>query len=344
MSASPAALNQVFLAHLSNPEGKEKLAATTQTFVRDRLRENSFARKILPPQQVTKADLTVSVHHDTMVYIDEIEPNSRAMAMTFRGQPTARYIRASRFEIPFFTISSERFEKTEQELLAYKMNITKVIEDNSVKDIQEVEDHRFLIYTEAACQATGQIIKGEQAKDDVTANGSNTGFRGTLQRNDLVALFQVLDGKRRRLAKVLLNESDWDSILTWTIEDLGDTEQGKLFRSGLTGVDNLMGRQFIRTIKTDLLQSGNIYGFCDPEWLGKFLVLNNTKFYIDKEANLIWWQAWEDIGMALVNVASVAKLELYNDESDDLISEDEVGTQVFNQVDDGIYFPAVTSY
>jgi hypothetical protein len=110
-------LNQLFMAHLENPEAKEKLAQVTQTYVRDKLRENSFARKIIPPQQVTKADLQVSVNHDTMVFLDEIEPNSRAMSLTFRGQPTARFIRASRYEIPIFTISSERFEKTEQELL-----------------------------------------------------------------------------------------------------------------------------------------------------------------------------------------------------------------------------------
>jgi hypothetical protein len=51
-----------------------------------------------------------------------------------------------RTSIPFFTISSERFEKTEQELLAYQMPITKIIEDNSVKDIQEIEDREFLDY------------------------------------------------------------------------------------------------------------------------------------------------------------------------------------------------------
>jgi hypothetical protein len=93
------------------------------------------------------------VNHDTLVKIVDIEPNSKAMSMSFRGQPTARFIRAPRFEIPFFTISSEKFEKTEQELLAYEMPITKIIEENSVKDIQEIEDRQFLIYIEAAVQA-----------------------------------------------------------------------------------------------------------------------------------------------------------------------------------------------
>lgn len=349
MPESASTLNSLFSAHLDSNEGKEKLAAVAQAYVRDKLRENSFMRKILPPQQVTKADMQVSVNHDTMVYIDEIEPNSRAMTLTFRGQPTARFIRAPRYEIPIFCVSSERFEKTEQELLSYRMPITKVIEDNSVKDIQEIEDHRGLTYVEAAVQATGQIVRGEQAEADADAFGAGNGLRGTVQRSDLIKLFKELDGKRRRLSKILCNEEDWDDVMGWTIEDYGDTVQGKVAVDGYT-YDRIMGRMVIRTVKTDILQTGNIYGFTSPEFLGKFLILNNTKFYIDKVANLIMWQSWEDIGMAIGNVSSIAKLELYNgqgggdDSSDALISEEDVGTEVFNQADDGITFPQVSSF
>jgi hypothetical protein len=349
MPESAAALNTIFAAHLESPEGKEKLAAVAQSYVRDKLRENSFARKILPPQMVTKNDMQVSVNHDTLVYIDEIEPESRAMTLTFRGQPTARFIRADRYEIPIFTVSSERFEKTEQELLSYRMPITKVIEDNSVKDIQEIEDHRFLSYVEAAVGATGKIVRGEQARADADVNGAGAGLRGVIQRDDLVDLFKELDGTRRRLQKILINESDWDDVLRWTIEDFGDSVQSKVVVDGYT-YDRIMGRMVVRTVKTDVLQTGNIYGFTSPEWLGKFLVLNNTKFYIDKVANLIFWQSWEDIGMAIGNVASIAKLELYNgqgglvDDSDPLIAEEEVGGGVYNRASDGITFPQVSSY
>ena len=344
-----ATINSIFSAHLDSPEGKEKLAAVAQSYVRDKLRENSWARKIIPPQMVTKNDMQVSVNHDTLVYIDEVEPNSRATSLTFRGQPTARFISAPRYEIPIFTISSERFEKTEQELLSYRMPITKVIEDNSVKDIQEIEDHRFLLYIEAAVQSTGKIVRGEQATEDAALNGAGSGFRGLLQRPDLIALFKQLDGSRRRLNKVLMNEEDWDDVMAWTIEDYGDTVQSKVVVDGYT-YDRIMGRMVIRTVKTDILQTGNIYGFTTPEWLGKFLVLNNTKFYIDKVANLIMWQSWEDIGIGIGNVASIAKLELYNgqgagvDSSDTIISEEDVGTQVFNQAADGITFPQVSQF
>lgn len=347
--SSASQINLMFAAHLETNEGKEKLAQVSQAYVRDKLRENRFCGKVLPPQKVERSEMQVSVNHDTMVYIDEIEPNSRAMTLTFRGQPTARYIRGSRYEIPIFTVSSERFEKVEQELLAYRMPITKVIEDNSVKDIQEVQDHRFLVYVEAAVQATGQIVRGEQAEADAAINGAGSGFRGKIQRGDLVTLFKVLDSKRRRLEKVLINEEDFDDVMNWTIEDFGDQVQGKVVADGWTG-DKLLGRQVIRTIKTDILQTGNIYGFTSADFLGKFLVLNQTKFYIDKVANLIMWQAWEDIGMGFGNVASIAKLELYNgqgaadDSSDALVAEEDVGGGVYNRADDGITFPQVSSY
>lgn len=345
-----SSINTMFSAHLDSPTGKEKVAAVAQEFIRDKLRESSFARKILPPQMVTKADLQVSVNHDTLVFIDEIEPNSQAMSLTFRGQPTSRYISAPRYEIPFFTIGSEKFEKTEQELMAYRMPITKIIEDNVVKDIQEIEDHRFLTHCHQCVAQTSQIVMGEQATDDAAANGTVTAtfnkathFRGTLQRGDLVKLFKVLDSSRRRLQKILMNEEDWDDCLTWTIEDFGDTVQGKVTIDGFN-YDRIMGRMVVRTIKTDILETGNIYGFTSPEFLGKFLILNNTKFYIDKIANLISFQCWEDIGMGFGNVKSIAMLKLYNAGQSSMPSESSVGGGVYNQAADGITFPQVSTY
>ena len=85
---------------------------------------------------------------------------------------------------------------------------------------------------------------------------------------------------------------------------------------GETSVDGykystVIGRKFIRTLKTDILRPGNIYAFTAPEFLGGFMVLNKTKFYADKERNRVSFEAWEDIGMYIGNVAACRKLELY---------------------------------
>jgi hypothetical protein len=312
------------------------------------------------------------VNHDTLVKIVDVEPQSRAMTMTFRGQPTARFIRGFKAEVGFFTITSEMFQKTEQELLAYEMPITKIIEENSVKDIQEIEDREFTIHIEAACQALQteanggtptaldsttvgttvefSIIKGELAR---TAPGADATVR-PLQRPDIVNLFKLLDGNRLRCERLLFTEVDWDDILQWTVEDFGDRIQSETTVDGYK-YNTVLGRPYVRTIKTDILRPGNVYAFTKPEFFGKFYVLNNTKFYIDKIANVITFQSWEDIGMAIIKIAAVRKLELYSadanpsTDSQGLLAnfipqdEDQLGA-VNNRVDQGLKFPNVSQF
>ena len=374
MSVPATVMNDLFTQKLSSAEGKEKLAEYGGSYIRDRLREVSFARKVLPPEQVTRADCQRSVNHDTLVKIVDIEPQSRAMAVTFRGQPRARFIRGDRAEIPFYTISSEMFQKTEQELLAYEMPITKIIEENSVKDIQEVEDREFLTHVEAACQALqteanggtatalnktnlalGAVVefsirKGELAR----AAASNDATVRPVQRPDIVNLRKMLDGNRLKSERLLMTEVDWDDVLQWTVEDFGNRLQSETAVEGYK-YNTLLGLAYIRTIKTDILRPGNMYVFTKPEFFGKFYVLNNSKFYIDKVANTISFQAWEDIGMAVLNVAAVRKMELYSADAnpttnaDSLLSnfipvaEDALGAKN-NRVDSGVKFPAVSQY
>lgn len=365
-------LNEMFATKLGSAEGKEKIAEYGGSYVRDRLREVSFARKILPPEQVTRADCQRSVNHDTLVKIVDVEPRSRAMAITFRGQPTARFIRGPKAEIAFFTIASEVFQKTEQELLAYEMPITKIIEENSVKDIQEIEDREFTTHIESAVQALQvEANGGTPAALHRTTIGTTVEFsvrKGELartaplndavvrpvQRPDFVNLFKMLDGNRLRAERLLMTEVDWDDVLQWTLEDFGDRLQSETAVDGYK-YNTLLGRAYIRTIKTDILRPGNIYAFTKPEFFGKFYVLNNTKFYIDKIANLITFQAWEDIGMGLVNIASVRKMELYSADANPAtnadallanfipVSEDAIGA-INNRVDAGLKFPNISQF
>lgn len=372
MSVPASVLKELFVSKLSTSEGKEKVAEYSGSYIRDRLREVSFARRVVPPEQVTRADCQRSVNHDTLVKIIDVEPQSRAMAITFRGTPDARFIRGSRAEVAFFTISSEMFQKTEQELLAYEMPITKIIEENSVKDIQEIEDREFTIHIEAAVQALqteanggiataltvatiGTTVEFSVRKGELARNATApTAESLPVQRPDFVNLFKMLDGNRLRSERLLCTEVDWDDLLQWTVEDFGDKVQSETTVDGYK-YNTILGRAYIRTIKTDILRPGNIYIFTKPEFFGKFYVLNNTKFYIDKIANMITFQAWEDIGMSVINIAAVRKLELYSGDAnpttnaDGLLanfiprSEDQLGA-VNNRVDSGLKFPQVSQY
>ncbi len=341
MTYSAEMINSLFVEKLGTEEGRSKLAAYGGGVIRDHLREVSFARKVLPPQPITPAECQVSTEHDGLVKIEELEPESRAMVVDFRGGARARYIRAPRVAVSFFTIESEHFEKTEQELLAYKMPITKMIEEQSANNLQEIEDRQFLLFAEAGIQ---QIQKDSNEKagfahagfsasavnNGSVANGPDQNasvMKGQLaltagvddftvrpiNRPDFVNFFKMMSGpeRRLRLELVLLTEADYDDILQWTLEDMGDRIQSETVVDGYK-YNTLLGRRFIRTIKTDILRRGNLYGFTTPEFMGCFYILNNTKFYVDKVGNKITFWCWEDIGMAFLNLNSLVKMELYS--------------------------------
>lgn len=373
MTAVPARmLNDLFFEKVATSEGQTKIAEFGGAYIRDKLREVSFFRKIIPPTPVQRTDCQRSVNHDTLVKIVDIEPNSKAMALTFRGQPTARLIRAARFEIPFFTISSEKFEKFEQELLAYEMPITKIIEENSVKDIQEIEDRQGLIYTEACVQAmqydgnssayvafnsanflaatslSTSVVKGEGA----LAAGTADFVVHPVLKPDFIKLKQLLHRRRLRAERVVVTEPDFDNVSAWTIQDVWNL-------AAETAVDGwkastVVGLKIIRTIKTDILREGNVYCFTAPEFFGRFYILNQTKFYIDKIANLITWQSWEDIGMGFGNIAAVVKLELYSGSVTptatdtgyaNALPKEEIDLGAVNhKADDGLTYPQVDSF
>ena len=375
MDYSADMVNSGFIERLET-EGPTKTAAASLNYIKDRLRESSFADMIVPNERVVRGDLQRSTEHDTLVKIVDIEPGSRAMAVNFRGQPTAEYVNGKRYAIGFFTISSLKFEIVEQELMAYEMPITRIIEENSLKDMVEVKDREFLNHVESCIDAmqeegTGSTvftsastsvskIKGVLAAQ--AAGGSSDYTTYAIQRSDIVNIKKLLKRQisdssgniiragRLRPALMLMTESDADDFDQWTHEDYGDRMQSETALDGFT-YNKVLGLRIIRTIKNDILREGNIYVFTAPEFFGRNYTLNDVKFYIDKVANRIFWQAWMDVGMGFGNIAAVVKLELYDGDASNSstnssvipVEESDIGA-LNNKVADGLTFPSINVF
>jgi hypothetical protein len=294
------ALNAAFSTQMDSPEGRKELTEKTLSYIKVMLREESFARKILPPESITKFDTQRDLNSDTVSKIVDIEPDSSALALNFRAEAPAQLVQGKRFAIPFFTISSKLYEKTEQELFAYEMPVIKVIEENTVKDIQEIEDVTWVRYTQAAVTATGKLL---------TAGGDPNLTKALLRD-----LFKMIDGDRLITTTLLMNSQTWDDILGFDSLALGDAVASKVIVDGYT-YDQILGKKLIITTKTKtqdnriLVPFGQVWAFTDPQYLGRFYILNSTKLYMDKVAEVIRWKAWEIVGMGIGNVKSIAKLE-----------------------------------
>jgi len=305
---SAATINELFISKLNTPEGMEKVAQEGSAFIRQKLREVSFARKIINPQYVTKADLQRSINHDGLVKIVDIEPDSKAMIVNFRGNPDFRYVVGDRFEIPFFMVSSEEFQKTEEELLAYEMPLTEVIERNSVLDIQRIEDENFIDTVNASITAEGTAT---------TVSGlysTGAAETGSIPKDKVKNLFDLLDGNELRADTLLMDSTMFNRLFLYDATTVGDAVGSEMHVNGYSYA-TLFGRKLVVSNKvkksdgSDLLNN-KIYAFTSQDFLGQFLVLNDTKFFIEKRKNIITFAAYETIGVGIGNTKSCAVLNL----------------------------------
>ena len=323
--------------------GLEK-SAEAGSFVRDHIREVSFTNRILPPRDITPAECQISTESDgTLVKIEFMEPQSPgALKVSFRGTTQTEFIRAPRYAVPFYTIMSPIVEKHEQELMIYRsMPLTKIIEDQIIKDMQYVFDRTNLLHFEAAVQeaqrlAYGGTITALRKTGYATAlkvsviKGRNAQLAATddfvirpILKPDIVELGKLLSqfnreldptkGTARQLVldKILISETDFRDVNNWTLQDLGDRVASDVVQDGWR-YKSLVGTSYIVTNKTQVLKPGNVYGFAPPEFMGQNYVLQRAKFYVDKVINVIKWVSWMTVGLAIGNIMSVVKLELYS--------------------------------
>lgn len=298
---SASTINELFVQKLNSPEGLQKVAQEGSAFIRNKLREVSFARKVIQPEYVTKADLQRSVNHDGLVKIVDIEPDSKAMTLNFRGAPTTNYLQGDRYEIPFFMISSEDFQKTEEELLAYEMPLTEVIERNSVKDIQKIEDEHFISAVETAAAASSKALGSEPLISG-----------GAYDKATFEKLFNLLDGDELRAELLLMSNTMFNKLFLWDATTVGDAVGSEVSVNGYTYA-TLFGRKLIVSNKVGMLQSSagldRIYTFAAQEFFGNFFVLNDTKFYIEKKKNVITFSAYETLGIGIGNSKACGRIE-----------------------------------
>jgi hypothetical protein len=224
------------------------------------------------------------------------------MMINLRGNPDVRYVEGKRAEMQFFNISSDEFQKTEEELLAYEMPITEVIERNSIKDIQKIEDTAFMTGVNAA----------------ITTSSKSTTYApataGTIEIGAFVKLFNLLEGASTGVTPlktdiVLMNLADFNKFLALPATTIGSGVAGEQYLNGYK-YDTLLGKKLIVTNKGDLVPEKTIYAFTSQEFLGKFFILNDTKFWVEKKRNLIKWSAYETISQGILNTNSCAKITL----------------------------------
>ena len=283
-------LNQAFIDKID--QGLEKEAgAAMSAFVRQKLREDGFTRKIMQPQTITASDLDRGLDDQPRVIVEK-EPDSVAASMSLSGKTEVRYFRGSRYEVPFYKISSQRFKKSKFELATYKTDIRQILQDNSVKDIQKQEDENFIAG-----------LKAIQTESRGQAFITPTGDRVT---DKLMNLVKVLVTDEQKPSKILMSHQLYLTMLREPATQLGDAVASEHFKSG--SMEGFYGFDIVTSNKASILSSdgakkGDLVAVFAPEaYLGQFYSLQDPTVFLKAEADMIEFETYESIGIGIGNV------------------------------------------
>lgn len=296
-------INQQFIDKIDQGMTKEAGAAMS-AFVRQKLREEGFARKILTPQSVTSAELDRGLDDQPRIIVEK-EPDSVAASIALSANGELRYFKGERYEVPFYKIESDTFKKSKYELATYRTDIRQVIQDNSVKDIQREEDVNFWNGVTSIASTAGNEL-------DYSAAGTGVNF-GVRSLMDLVEL--IVDNFQKP-GKILLPYKLYLKLISRKATVIGDIATSDLFRGG--DQTNFYGFEIVTTNKSDILTDttkGDMAAVFAPEqYLGQFYSMQDPTVFLKTEKDMVEFSTYESVGIGIGNTdgMATAKFDLAN--------------------------------
>ena len=276
-------INQSFLDKIDQGMTKEAGAAMS-AFVRQKLREDGFTRRILNPVAITASELDRQLTEEPQVIVEK-EPDSVAANLPFLSRAEVRYFPGSRYAVTFQKISSAEFKKSKFELATYRTDIRTILQENSVKDLQAQEDSNF--YNNILTIAT--------------ANSNVFSIAGGFNVPNLNAGIKNLLAKKLPVGCILMTQSMYADLLAQPATVIGSPAASELFR-GQASLDNFFGYKIITTNKADILPTNQAIVFAPQEYLGQFYSLQEPTTFLKTEADIIQFQTYEAIGAGIGNV------------------------------------------
>jgi hypothetical protein len=294
----------------TNPDSRIKVARATSDYIRMKLREEGFLRKILPAQTITGDDLTKQVITDKPSKVVELEPDSpAAMSIPFGEFPEGTYIYGKRWLVTFSRVATPMFNKDVAELHDYDLDIRQVISDNSLKDLQAEEDGKF-IQTCNSVMSNDDMVSGKTVTSTGVIQWEAMG--GGLSRDNVVEARKKMMSTPSRLRPqlALANQKTVLDFEKWQREEVGGDMSQDILVNGWAGEANVWSAlNWVTTIKDELVPDGTVFFFAPPEYLGRLYFLEETTMFVERKGPMLSWFAYEMLGGGIANVAGVTRVD-----------------------------------
>lgn len=318
-------------------EGNQKEAQNSATdYTRITLRDEGILRRVLPPEELSYAELDDQLDTDMPVKIVEKEVlQPLSVSLPFGTLPANWYMRGSKYRVDFARLATRNYTIDVAQAQTYNKDIREVFKENAILDMQTAEDIPFIAMLDAICapvddtaiswdgnDATSPMrsaLTGKiQTYDFTRAAGNPMGYSSGFSREAIVESFKIMSKGyragtgddhtpiRNKPALVLMNYNTGMEFVKWDHDELGGPDASRLIKEGNTEF-TWMGVRYVFTLKDDIVKDGEAYFLAKPEHVGKFYELDKPTMFVDRRAFMLEYFCYSCIGCSIGNPYGVAK-------------------------------------
>jgi hypothetical protein len=296
--------------------GQEKQAAVSaQQFTRNKLREESFAEKIITPIDISNDELDKAENPELLVKWNDREPDTApASTIPLGVVPEALQFSGTRYPSYFSRITSPKYNKDIDHLRTYDYDIRAIMLELSTKDIATEIDSRFISTVDSVLGTANaaNALNGLGLPQNVTISGGIT-------RETVAEAFKVIkrlqvpfgpsqpDGGESK-GVMLMNTVTADDFVKMSRSEVGGDLAQESWVNGLPS-KTLLGVKPIYTIKRDLVPDGTIYLFSSEEFFGKYYRLQPLTVFMKNEAYFLEYFQYLNISLSIGNVKGAVKVQ-----------------------------------
>lgn len=290
-----------------DPVQHKQAAAAIDDYVRTIIKEEGFARNLMPFQTITPADYDIQLDDEIPVKIVEIEPNSAgAVTTSFDKWPAMLTMHARKFKIPLTRLQSKMWNGDVEKLATYKMDLRQVMSDQTVRDLQHEEDRRMIEMHRSATVGQGIV----NAKTGVVQRQV---ISGGITRDGMVEALKISERipypYKLPSHTALCNTTTQLDFCKIGFEEMGGGDvSAQVMMNGWTS-KTVLGKPFIFTIKDNLVADGAVFFWSDPAFLGKCFEKQPPTMFVEVKAWDIKFFMYQVIGMGLGNLAGCTEAD-----------------------------------
>ncbi len=324
-------------------EGNQKEAQNSATdYTRITLRDEGILRRVLPPEELSYAELDDQLDTDMPVKIVEKEVSQPLSAsIPFGTLPGNWWMRGEKYRVDFARLATKNYQIDLAQALTYNKDIREVFKENAILDMQTAEDIPFVSMLDAICTPVGvggdvnagvysstdsastqrSALTGKvQYYDFTRAQGNPLGSASGFTRENIVESFKIMPKGysvganvtpiRNKPALVLMNYNTGLEFIKWGREEMGGDTAERLIKEGNTEF-TWMGVRYVFTLKDDIVKDGIAYFLAKPEHVGKFYELDKPTMFVDRRAFMLEYFCYSCIGCSIGNPYGVAKVKYF---------------------------------